>query len=55
MQRVDFVAAGLHRTGLAARLLNTEELISLFWSLYNSNDLRKQNLIRPLFEVRGEV
>lgn len=50
VQRVDFVASGLHRVGLAARMLNTKELISLYWSLYNSSDLRKQNLIKPLFE-----
>ncbi|MEX0869929.1 MAG: hypothetical protein WDZ39_00685 [Candidatus Spechtbacterales bacterium] len=49
MQRVDFVSAGLHRMGLSARMLTTEELISLFWSAYNAGDLRKRGLIKPMF------
>lgn len=49
MQRVDFVASGLHRVGIAAKMLTTEELISLFWSAYNPEDLRKRGLIKPLF------
>lgn len=49
MQRVDFISSGLHRIGLAINVLNTKELISLYWSIYNSKDLRKRNLIQPLF------
>lgn len=49
MQRVDFVSSGLHRLGLTVKILTTEELISLFWGLYNPSDLRKNELIRPLF------
>lgn len=50
MQRVDFVAAGLHRIGLRARVLTTAELIALYWSLYNSEDLKKKALLRSIFE-----
>ncbi|MDX1535317.1 MAG: hypothetical protein R3346_00955 [Candidatus Spechtbacterales bacterium] len=50
MQRVDFIASGLHRIGVSVRMLPTEELISLFWSAYNPEDLRKRGLIKPLFE-----
>ncbi|MBI2055436.1 MAG: hypothetical protein HYT42_00930 [Candidatus Sungbacteria bacterium] len=35
MQRVDAVSLGLRRLGLRAALLNTEELIELFYGLYN--------------------
>ena len=48
-QRAEFVASNLHRIGLEARLLNTEELISLFWSLYNPEDLRRKGITRPIF------
>lgn len=50
VQRAEFIASGLHRMGLAVTMLNTEQLISLFWSLYNPSDLRRKNLIKPLFE-----
>lgn len=50
MQRVDFVAAGLHRIGLRARVLTTPELIALYWSLYNSGDLKKKSVMRSIFE-----
>src|SRR3989344_3632360 len=49
-QRVDFVSSGLHRLGLTARTLTTEELISLFWILYNPGDLRKRGLVKSIFE-----
>lgn len=49
MQRVDFVASGLHRLGLSIKTLTTEELISLFWGLYNIGDMRKHGFIKPLF------
>ena len=48
MQRVDFVASGLNRMGIVAKMLNTSELISLFWSIYNGGDLRKRGVIRPM-------
>jgi hypothetical protein len=50
VQRADFIANGLHRIGLIARALTTAELIVLYWSLYNANDLKKKRLLRPLFE-----
>ena len=50
MQRVDFVAAGLHRMGLRARMLTTPELLVLYWSLYNSKDLQKEVLLSSMFD-----
>ncbi|MEX0916794.1 MAG: hypothetical protein WDZ44_01700, partial [Candidatus Spechtbacterales bacterium] len=50
MQRVDFVSAGLHRIGLRARVLTTPELVALYWSLYNSGDLKKKGIMRSIFE-----
>lgn len=50
MQRADFISGGLHRIGLTARMLTTEELISLYWSLYNPGDLRKKHLVKSIFE-----
>ena len=50
MQRVDFVAAGLHRMGLRARMLTTQELLVLYWSLYNSKDLQKEVLLKSVFD-----
>ncbi|MDX1608135.1 MAG: hypothetical protein R3251_02915 [Candidatus Spechtbacterales bacterium] len=49
MQRVDFTASGLHRMGISANMLRTDELISLFWSIYNGGDLRKRGSIKPMF------
>ena len=49
MQRVDFVAAGLHRMGLRAKMLTTQELLVLYWSLYNNTDLQKEVLLRSVF------
>ncbi|MEX0878056.1 MAG: hypothetical protein WDZ40_04385 [Candidatus Spechtbacterales bacterium] len=49
MQRVDFVASGLHRMGISASMMTTEELVSLFWSIYNGGDLRKRGAIKPMF------
>ena len=42
-QRVEFVSAGLRGIGIKTALLNTEELIELFYKLYNPNakELRK--------------
>ena len=50
VQRVEFIASGLHRMGLVVDMLNTEQLISLFWSLYNPEDLKKRSLVKSLFE-----
>ncbi|OGZ62109.1 MAG: hypothetical protein A2932_00520 [Candidatus Spechtbacteria bacterium RIFCSPLOWO2_01_FULL_46_10] len=50
MQRVDFVSGGLHRLGVTARMLSTEELISLYWNMYNPGDLRKRHLVKSIFE-----
>lgn len=40
-QRVDTVIQGLIRTGVRAVPLNTEELIELFYGLYNPGELEK--------------
>ncbi len=40
-QRVEAVAQGLARTGVRAVPLNTEELIELFYTLYNPGELAK--------------
>lgn len=37
-QRTDFVAMGLRRCGLQCTLLNTLELIELFWALYHPEE-----------------
>ena len=50
MQRVNYVASGLNRMGLRARMLDTESLIALYWSIYNNNDMKKQSLFRSIFE-----
>ena len=49
LQRVNFVASGLSRMGISAELLNTKQLISLFWSAYNPSDLRRKKLTQSLF------
>jgi len=41
LQRVDAVALGLRRMGLRAAQLNTEELIELFYGLYNPTESQK--------------
>ena len=43
-QRVDTVAAGLQRTGIRAVPLNTEELVELFYGLYNPTEFEKVTL-----------
>lgn len=40
-QRVDAVLQGINRTGVRAVPLNTEELIELFFGLYNPGELEK--------------
>ena len=40
-QRVDSVIQGIVRTGVRAVPLNTEEIIELFYSLYNPGELEK--------------
>lgn len=37
-QRMEFVAIGLRRCGLQCIILNTSELIELFWSLYHPEE-----------------
>lgn len=43
-QRVDAVSVGLRRLGLRSALLNTEELIELFYGLYNPAEAERQKL-----------
>ncbi|MFH0803852.1 MAG: hypothetical protein V1877_01920 [Candidatus Tagabacteria bacterium] len=47
IQRVDAVIQGLARTGVRAVALNTEELIELFYNLYNPGELAKGGVIAP--------
>ena len=46
-QRVESVIQGLARTGVRAVLLNTEELIELFYTLYNPGELAKGGIATP--------
>jgi len=50
LQRVEFVRTGLHRFGLTTKLLSTEELIMLYWNLYNPQSLQKRTLMKSIFE-----
>jgi len=50
MQRVEFVKTGLHRMGITTKLVSTEELIMLFWNLYNPQNLQKRTLMKNVFE-----
>jgi len=44
LQRTDAVATGLRRFGLRTVMLNTEELIELFYGLYNPGEAERQKL-----------
>lgn len=44
LQRVDAVSAGLRRFGIRSAALNTEELIELFYGLYNPAEAERQKL-----------
>ncbi|MBI1888322.1 MAG: hypothetical protein HYS15_00065 [Candidatus Spechtbacteria bacterium] len=50
LQRVEFVKTGLNRMGITTILLPTEELIMLFWNLYNPQNLQKRTLMKSIFE-----
>jgi len=50
MQRVEFVRTGLHRMGVTTKVLPTEELIMLYWNLYNPQNLQKRTLMKSIFE-----
>ena len=50
MQRVSYVSSGLSRIGLRVKMLDTESIIALYWSIYNNNDMKKQSLFRSIFE-----
>ncbi|MFH0906849.1 MAG: hypothetical protein V1829_01190 [bacterium] len=43
-QRVEFIATGLHGLGIKSAPLNTEELIELFYKLYNPSAKEKPEL-----------
>jgi len=49
-QRVEFVKAGLYRLGITTKELSTEELIMLYWNLYNPQNLQKRSLMKGIFE-----
>lgn len=53
MQRVEFIKAGLHRMGITTKTLGTEELIMLFWNMYNPQNLQKRTLMKSVFEKYG--
>ncbi len=44
MQRVSVVVSGLSALGLKLKLLDTEEALSLFYKLFNPNELNSPNL-----------
>jgi hypothetical protein len=50
LQRVEFIRAGLHRFGLTTKILSTEELIMLYWNMYNPQNLQKRTLMKSIFE-----
>lgn len=50
MQRMEFIKTGLHRFGVTTKDLPTEELIMLFWNLYNPQNLQKRTLMKSIFE-----
>lgn len=54
MQRVEFVRTGLHRMSIITKLLTTEELVMLFWNLYNPQNLQKRTLMKSVFETYKE-
>jgi hypothetical protein len=47
IQRADAVIQGLARAGVRAVALNTEELIELFYNLYNPGELAKGGMAKP--------
>ncbi len=47
IQRADAVIQGLARAGVRAVALNTEELIELFYNLYNPGELVKGGMAKP--------
>jgi len=49
-QRTEFIRAGLHRFGLTTKILSTEQLIMLYWNLYNPQSLQKRTLMKSVFE-----
>jgi len=49
-QRVEFVRTGLHRMGITTKILPTDELIMLYWNLYNPQNLQKRTLMKSIFE-----
>jgi hypothetical protein len=46
-QRAESVIQGLVRTGIRVTTLNTEELIELFYKLYNPGELAKSGMAKP--------
>lgn len=50
MQRVDYVASGMHRMGLKSRLLNTKDLLIFYWNLYNNDTLQKKTTSKSIFQ-----
>ena len=52
MQRVEYIATGLARFEIKTRLLGTEDLIELYWSLYNPEEGDRPYLPE---EIQGAV
>lgn len=49
-QRAEFVKTGLHRFGVTTKDMPTDELVMLFWNLYNPQNLQKRTLMKNIFE-----
>jgi hypothetical protein len=54
LQRVQAVIQGLSRIGIRAVSLNTEELIELFYKLYNPEELINEGMAVPKPEIETE-
>ena len=50
LQRTDYVASTMHHIGLKTKMLTTEELLVLYWTLYNTQDLKKDAFLKSIFE-----
>ena len=44
MQRISIVISGLTSIGLNLKMVNTEEVVNLYYKLYNPNELNTPHL-----------
>lgn len=51
---LDIISKGLEKMGMKARVLDSLEILELFWSFYNTNQIKSQPLkaetLKPIFE-----